>query len=132
MISKKHKDILKECPNNSIQIGSQKFSCKYCGNYSNIKSGVSKHIKYSCKYNDDEDIKELVRLLNEQNKKKDDHIKELIQNNTKFMKQTEMLQKQIDRLTRKLQVQAIGTQNTLNNNNNGIINYNVKLLNFRD
>ena len=64
-----------------------------------------RHIKYSCKKNKDEDLRELVRLLNEQNK-----IKE---------KQMENMQKQIDKLTNKLQI-----QNVYNTSNNNTINYN--------
>lgn len=147
MVSKKHIELAKISQKLAVdKMGVSKMYqscdeliiCQYCEKTFKHKSSLSKHVKYSCKKNNDEDLRELVRLLNEQNRllnednqKKHDHIEELIQNNTKFMKQTEMLQKQIDRLTRKLQVQAIGTQNNLNNSN-GIINYNVKLLNFRE
>ena len=84
-----------------------------------------RHIKYSCKKNNDEDLKELVRLLNEQNKefkmqneKKDQQIYEMLE-------QSKTMQKQIDKLTNKLQI-----QNIYNNSNNNTINYNIKLLNY--
>ena len=60
-----------------------------------------RHIKYTCKKNKDEDLKELARLLNETICGKD--------------KQLEKMQKQIDKLTNKLQIQNInnGTINTV-------------------
>lgn len=108
------------------------FSCKYCKRTFKHKSSLSKHIKYSCKKNTDEDLKELVRLLNQQNqemskqnheimdelKKKDIQINKVIQQNNK-------LQKQIDKLSNKLKINNI--HNTQNNNNT--INYNIQLLN---
>ena len=54
-----------------------------------------RHIKYTCKKNNDEDIKELVRLLNEQTKNKDKELCEM-------KKQNENMQKQIDKLSNKL------------------------------
>ena len=87
------------------------FNCKYCDSIFTTKQSMYRHIKYSCKKNKDEDLRELVRLLNEQNK-----IKE---------KQMENMQKQIDKLTNKLQI-----QNVYNTSNNNTINYNIKLLNY--
>ena len=87
------------------------FNCKYCDTNFTTKQSMYRHIKYSCKKNKDEDLRELVRLLNEQNK-----IKE---------KQMENMQKQIDKLTNKLQI-----QNVYNTSNNNTINYNIKLLNY--
>ena len=48
--------------------GSEKLqpqlACKYCDKTFHWPSGLSRHIKYYCKHNKDEDLKELVRLLN--------------------------------------------------------------------
>ena len=41
------------------------IECKYCGQKYKHKSSLSKHIKYSCTKNKDEDLKELVRLMNQ-------------------------------------------------------------------
>ncbi len=99
--------------------------CKYCDKLFSSKQSMYRHIKYSCKKNNDEDLKELVRLLNEQNKefkmqneKKDQQIYEMLE-------QSKTMQKQIDKLTNKLQI-----QNIYNNSNNNTINYNIKLLNY--
>ena len=69
---------------------------------------MSKHIKYVCKKNEDEDLKELIRLLNEQNQKKDEQIIELMKYNTDIQesttvikKQNENMKKQIEKLSKK-------------------------------
>ena len=98
--------------------------CKYCGKIYKYRSGLSKHIKYTCKKNKDEDFKELARLLNE----KDKQIKELISDkDAQFHK----MQKQIDKLINKLQIQNInnGTINNGTINNNTM---NIQLLNHGD
>ena len=40
--------------------------CKYCKKNFTTKQSMYRHIKYTCKKNEDEDLKELVKLLNEQ------------------------------------------------------------------
>ena len=40
------------------------ISCKYCSKVFKHKQSMYHHIKYSCTKNKDEDLKELVRLLN--------------------------------------------------------------------
>ena len=95
------------------------LKCKYCNKQFKYKQGMYRHIKYSCKKNKDEDMKELARLMNEikeQNKSKDNQI--------------EQMQKQIDKLTNKLQIQNFNLQNnTLNNIQN---NFHIKLLNYNE
>ncbi len=89
--------------------------CKYCGKLFKYKQGMYRHIKYACKKNEDEDLKELVRLLNKQLEDKD----------KEMQCQIERMQKQIEKLSSKLQIQQI---NSHNNNNNQ--NYNIKILNY--
>ena len=100
------------------------YPCKYCNQTFKYKQGMYRHIKYTCKKNKDEDFKELARLLNE----KDKQIKELISDkNNQFQK----MQKQIDKLINKLQIQNINNGNV----NNGTINnntLNIQLLNHKD
>ena len=93
------------------------YQCKYCSKYFKFKQSMYKHIKYTCKKNEDEDLKELVRLLNEQLQKSTTQMETL---------QTNM-QKKIDKLTTKLQIQNIN-HGTINNNNT----INIKLLNHVD
>jgi hypothetical protein len=82
--------------------------CKYCDKNFSCKQSMYYHIKYTCKKNNDEDIKELVRLLNkERSERKED--KEQIAN----------LQKQIDKLSGKLEINI----NTTNIQNNFILSY---------
>jgi len=98
------------------------FVCKYCDKLFKHKNSMYHHIKYSCKENKDEDLRELVRLLNlqlEQQKveteKKDKQLNQQIKIQQKKDKQLENQQKQIDKLMDKLQVPQI-TNNTMNNN----------------
>ena len=82
--------------------------CKYCDKQFKHRSSLSKHIKYSCKKNKDEDLKELVRLLNLQLEQQKVSVE-------KKDKQLENQQKQIDKLMDKLQVPQV-TNNIQNNN----------------
>ena len=87
------------------------FECKYCNKHFSHKQSLSKHIKYSCKKNKDEDLKELVRLLNLQLEQQKVSVE-------KKDKQLENQQKQIDKLMDKLQVpQVSNTTNNIQNNN---------------
>ena len=88
---------------------SQKYLCKYCEKEYNHKSSLSKHIKYSCTKNKDEDLKELVRLMNLQLQHKD--------------KQLETQAKQIEKLMGKLEIHGSFNNNTINN---------YTLLSYRD
>ena len=96
----------------------KKYECKYCDKVFKHQSSLSKHIKYSCKKNKDEDLKELARLLNETIKDKD--------------KELQKMEKQIAKLTNKLQIQNINniTQYNLTNVNNAVNN--VYLLNYNN
>lgn len=87
------------------------LSCKYCGKQYKHASSVSKHIKYSCVKNKDEDMKELVRLMNLQIEQKD--------------KQIETQSKQIAKLMGKLDIR--GSFNTTTN-----IQNNIQLLAYKD
>ena len=86
--------------------------CQYCLKDFTTKQAMYRHIKYTCKKNKDEDLKELARLLNETICGKD--------------KQLEKMQKQIDKLTNKLQIQNINN-GTINNNifNITVLDYNM-------
>jgi hypothetical protein len=110
---------------NTIVEESTLFECKYCHAKFKYRQGMYRHIKYTCKKNDDEDFKELARLLNEQTNEF-----------RRFQKNT---QKQIDKLTQKLQIQNVnnGTlyTGTVNNDNKmiqNVVNMNIKLLNHKD
>ena len=93
---------------------SHQFQCKYCFKNFKFKQSMYKHIKYTCKKNKDEDLLELARLFNEKQK----------QLNLQG-KQMEKMQKQIDKLTNKLQIQNIN-QGTIHNT------INIQLLNHMD
>ena len=56
---------------NSEIVDDKPFTCKYCSQKYKYKQSLSKHIKYSCTKNKDEDLKELVRLLNDKLEYKD-------------------------------------------------------------
>ena len=87
---------------------SQKYLCKYCEKEYNHKSSLSKHIKYSCTKNKDEDLKELVRLMNLQLESEREQRKEV-------QKQVETQAKQIEKLMGKLEIHGSFNNNTINN-----------------
>ena len=91
-----------------------KYTCEYCDKIYNHRQSLSKHIKYTCKKNKDEDLKELVRLLNLQ---LEQQRSESAQQLALQHKQLDNQQKQIDKLMEKLQVPQINnTQNIVQNN----------------
>jgi len=114
LTSNKHKK-------NEDEFNKKKFSCKYCGQMYHHKQSVNKHIKYSCTKNKDEDVKEFVKLLNDQNKQQ--HIEIEHQK-----KQLEKKDKQIEKLMEKLEINH--TNNT-NNTFNTIIQ-NITLLSYNE
>ena len=105
------------------------YECKYCKKILQHHTSLSRHIKYSCKKNKDEDLKELARLFNEKEKMAKEN--EMMQLMEKKDKQLENMQKQIDKLTNKLQIQNVNNGNV----NNGTVNnntINIQLLNHPD
>jgi hypothetical protein len=129
LISKKHQklcsatdNVSKMYPNVSTMypnVSKKVFKCKYCNKEFKYSQGLSKHIKYRCKKNDDEDIKELVRLLNE-----------TLDNQKKKDKEIESMKRQINILTKKLQIQK--TNNNISNSYNNNKLYNINLLNINN
>ena len=121
-ISKKHlknkelnPDILEEPIYNKKD---SNYNCKYCNKPFKYLQSMYRHIKYSCKYSNDEDFKELVRLMNLQLQSKDKQLE--LQ-----LSQNEKQQKQIDKLMGKLQVLQITNNNTTNIQNNiQLLSYN--------
>ena len=103
------------------------FSCKYCSKNFTTRQSMYRHIKYTCKKNNDEDLKELVKLMNEQlqeqkammNDMKEKMELQLIKRD----KEIEKRDKQIVKLSNKLQI---------NNNNCIINNNNINLLNYKE
>lgn len=93
------------------------YSCKYCGKVFKHMQSMYHHIKYSCKHNKDEDLKELVRLMNLQ----------IGQQQCQLEKKDEQLErqsKQIEKLMEKLKVPNV-TNNIIQNNN-------IQLLSYKD
>ena len=110
------------CVENQInEIVQEHFQCKYCKKAFKYKQGMYRHIKYTCKKNKDEDFQELARLLNEKEK-------QMKLNETKMHNEMIKMQKQIDKLTTKLQIQNIN-HGTIQNGNNVV---NIQLLNHKD
>ena len=125
LMTKKHKKALKAANSNKIinQIldpSSERQPCQYCSKSFTTKQAMYRHIKYSCKKNNDEDLKELARLLNE----KDKQINELISNKDN---QLEKMQKQIEKLVNKLQIQNINNGTITNHNV-----YNIQILDYNN
>ena len=85
------------------------FTCKYCEQKFKFKQSMYRHIKYSCKKNKDEDLKELVRLMNVQLEQQKQEIS--LQKN-----QIETQSKQIEKLMGKLEIHG-SFNKTINNFN---------------
>lgn len=113
LLSKKHL-LFVEKPKVSQQLAKisqelaeiSQIKCKYCGQIYKHKSSLSKHIKYSCTKNKDEDLKELVRLLNMQ----------LEEQKQEFTKKIDSQSKQIEKLMGKLEING-SFNKTVNNFN---------------
>ena len=111
--SKKHLHVSQKLVKVSIELGKvspKMYVCKYCEKEYKHRSSLSGHIKYSCKKNTDEDLKELVRLLNQKIESQD--------------KQIESQNKKIEKLMGKLEIH--GSFNTTNIQNN------ITLLAYRE
>ena len=119
-LSKCYPNVIQSYPNNEL-VSEKQHRCKYCDKTYKYRSGLSKHIKYTCKKNKDEDFQELARLLNEKER-------QLVLKETKMEIAMKKMQKQIDKLTSKLQIQNIN-QGFVQNGNNVI---NIQLLNHKD
>jgi len=108
----------KEATPDPCEISSaQEFNCKYCDKPFKHMQSMYYHIKYTCKKNNDEDLKELVRLMNLQ----------IDQQQCQLDKKDEQLErqsKQIEKLMEKLKVPNI-TNNIIQNNN-------IQLLSYKD
>jgi hypothetical protein len=87
------------------------FTCEYCEQTYKHKSSLAKHIKYTCIKSKDEDLKELVRLLNNQ----------LQTQSTQLQTQA----KQIDKLMGKLEINGSFNTTYIQNNN-------IQLLAYKD
>jgi hypothetical protein len=109
LLTNKHKK-------NSEIVDDKPFTCKYCSQKYKYKQSLSKHIKYSCTKNKDEDLKELVRLLND----KLDHKDKLLENKDKQIDHKDKLlenkDKQIEKLKGKLEININTTVNNIQNN----------------
>jgi hypothetical protein len=89
-----------------VEIVSHEFACKYCTQKFKFKQSMYRHIKYTCKKNKDEDLKELVRLMNIQ----------IEQQKLELQTQSKKIDtqsKQIEKLMGKLEIH--GSFNTTNN-----------------
>jgi hypothetical protein len=100
----------------SIPLEDTLYKCKYCEHSYRHKSSLSKHVKYTCTKNKDEDLKELVRLMNIQIEQQKQELQ--IQSKT-----IDTQSKQIEKLMGKLEIS--GSFNTTNNIQN------IQLLAYR-
>jgi len=116
----KHKNNEAKCKSKcKSDVSLTDFACKYCDKTFKHRQSVSKHIKYSCEKNKDEDLQELARLLNiqmEQQKKLENKVIELEKENDQIKKENA----QIKKLENKLQI------------NGGVHIQNIQLNSYRD
>ena len=119
--TKKHQKVTQSYPKlpselcnvSSSESENLKHICKYCGKEYKHRPGLSRHIKYSCQKNEDEDLKELVKLMNEQLNTINNKLNESTVENEKK-------DKMIKKLTTKLQINNYNTNNVIVTN---ILNY---------
>jgi len=90
-------------------ISQKVLECKYCEQQFKHSSSLSKHIKYRCMKNKDEDLKELVRLMNLQLETEREERK-------KVQKQVETQARQIEKLRGKLEIHGSFNNNTVHVN----------------
>jgi len=112
----------KKHENNKNLIVNPKFVCKYCSQEYKHKQSLSKHIKYSCTKNKDEDVKELIRLMNIQMQIQKKQIDTQSSEIESQKKQIQTQNKQIDKLMGKLEI---------NNSFNTTVQ-NITLLSYND
>ena len=114
LVSKKHILVISKstkCHPNVIPLTTvPTYDCKYCSQSFKFRQSMYRHIKYSCKKNTDEDLKELVRLMNLQLEA--------------HRNQIESQNKKIEKLMGKLEIH--GSFNTTNIQNN------ITLLAYRE
>jgi hypothetical protein len=104
------------------EISQKVLECKYCEQQFKHSSSLSKHIKYRCMKNKDEDLKELVRLMNlqleaerEKGRKAQKQVEEEREEIKKVQKQLETQARQIEKLMGKLEIHGSFNNNTINN-----------------
>ena len=101
------------------------FSCRYCKKNFTTKQSMYRHEKNYCKNNQDENLKKLVFLLNKQLKEQDTAMKNKIAE----------MQKQIDKLTDRLQMPNVNNSvvnNTTTMTNTTNINNTIKILSYKN
>jgi len=89
------------------------FICKYCNQKFSFRQSMNRHIKYTCTKNKDEDLKELVRLLNNQLEEQKNEFTQKLDSQTKKL---ESQSKQIEKLMGKLEIHG-SFNKTINNFN---------------
>ena len=121
--TRKHKNIAQDSTNialYSTNIAQEsKLCCKYCSTTFKHQPSLSRHIKYYCKKNEDEDLQELVKLMNEQLQEQNKKVQTIEKKTIEMSREIEKRDKKIMKLTNKLQI------------NNGVIN-NINILNYKD
>ena len=107
---------LAEVSQKLAEVSPKVIFCKYCEKEYKHKSSLSKHIKYSCTKNKDEDLKELVRLMNlKMESERNEFQKQLTQQQKVFDKRLDTQSKQIEKLMGKLEIHGSFNNNTINN-----------------
>ena len=107
---------LAEVSQKLVEVSPKGIFCKYCEKEYKHKSSLSKHIKYSCTKNKDEDLKELVRLMNlKMESERNEFQKQLTHQQKLFDKRLDTQSKQIEKLMGKLEINGSFNNNTINN-----------------
>lgn len=103
------------------------FSCKYCSKNFTTRQSMYRHIKYTCKKNNDEDLKELVKLMNEQLQEQ-----KAVMNDMKEKMELQLIKRDKEIEKRDKQIVKLSNKLQINNNNCIINNNNINLLNYTE
>ena len=137
LVTKKHIELSVKmdeisCNNVINNIENNELKCIFCDKVFKHRSSLSRHVAKSCKQNKKENFQQLADLMNEKDEIIEKNLKQINENNNEleiYKKVINKLEKQIDKISNKLQIKNINNGNLIIGNQ--IFNtINIQLLNY--